>query len=259
MRTVLQRGRLTGLATIAAAGLVGLVAGSWHAYATMPVFDATAVAQLTQQLQTAMQQLKEMSNAVTELRSLTSVSGSKGAVAEASGLAPALRYLRETAAPQALGFDAWNLPKDLQGVRLSSINATADFVTKAFSLHVDKTGRVSREESAALEQRRTVAQRDAATSAYAAALMQRGTINASYERVADLATAASAAQTMMEQQRVTNNLLATIAGELVTTRAAMVELLHIQASRAVAGTTQTPTIGSPLPPQSAQGSGRLGE
>jgi hypothetical protein len=229
----------------------------------MAVFDSSVFAQTVETVQNTAAMLAEAQRMAQELKALTTVAGIKAAAAEALGLSEPLRTLQAALKPHRIDLTEWGLPRELENPSFSSVTQTIDFLDKSLRVPADEEGVMSLEGRDSVKRRRTLAEREAAFSGYALALNQRESTEAAFNRAAGLADQASAASTLMEQQRATNNLLAAILGELVQTRAVMASVLEVNATDALKQmplvTGSAATAGGPVVSPAAAGRGRLGE
>ena len=251
-------------AVAAAAGFAGgLASAPRSAHAAMAVFDSSVFAQTIENVKYTAAMLAEAQRMAQELKALTTVAGIKAAAAEALGLSEPLRTLQAALKPHRIDLTEWGLPRELENPSFSSVTQTIDFLDKSLRVPADEEGVMSLEGRDSVKRRRTLAEREAAFSGYALALNQRESTEAAFNRAAGLADQASAASTLMEQQRATNNLLAAILGELVQTRAVMASVLEVNATDALKQmplvTGSAATAGGPVVSPAAAGRGRLGE
>jgi hypothetical protein len=252
-----------GLAVAAAAAAgaaAGLLSGARPANAAMAVFDSSVFAQAVQQVKNGAEAVGELQRQVAELESLTSVTGMRGGAPAGSGFSGTLRTIQAAVRPPRMDFDAWELPRELDRPSFSSVERARDFMDRTLMPTPDRDGNVGYANRDELQSRRVIAERDAALTGYSVALNQRESLEASFNRAANLADAATAAQTMMEQQRATNNLMAALLSEVVQLRAVIAAQLEVQATGAIREMPMLITGGAPtgalLSPSSA---GRLGE
>lgn len=238
----LSRLRVAGAAALSAVAALCLAA---PARAQMAVYDAAVHAETSQNLARTIDLLNTTNQQLQQVTSLSSVMGKIGAAASNSGLATTLRTLDQAMAPPRLSFSGWDLPRELQQPNLGTMSAATDFVQKSLLASPDpKTQTYQYGDLEAAKQRRILAFQNAAADGYALALQQRSGIQAAFERVASLDEQATSAQTVIDEIRVTNRLLAAIAGELVAQRELTAARLAVASSDAMA--TQPVLFTSPV-------------
>jgi hypothetical protein len=225
----------------------------------MAVFDSSVFAQAVQQVKNGAEAVGELQKQVAELESLTSVTGMHGGAPAGSGFSGALRTMQAAVRLPARDFEAWALPRELQRPSFSSVGQSREFMNKTLTLPPGKDGNISYANRDNAQRRRIAAEREAALTGYAVAVVERESLDASFNRAADLADAATAAQTLMDQNRATNNLLAALLSELVQIRAATAAQLELQATMAIKQMPLLTTDTAPSAPSLPAASGRLGE
>lgn len=246
-------------AAAAAAAAAGLLGGARPANAAMAVFDSSVFAQAVQQVKNGAEAVGELQKQVAELQSLTSVTGMRGGAPAASGFSGALRTMQAAVRLPARNFEGWALPRELQRPSFSSVGQSREFMDKTLTLPPDKDGNISYANRDNAQRRRIAAEREAALTGYAVAVVERESLDASFNRAADLADGATAAQTLMDQHRATNNLLAALLSEFVQIRAAMTAQLELQATTAIKQMPLLTTDTAPSALSLPTSSGRLGE
>jgi hypothetical protein len=197
----------------------------------MAVYDAAVHADSALSLARTIDILDQARQQVQQLTSVASAMGTIGA--GTGGLASPLRSLNASLAPPAMSFDGWNLPKTMAAPNFGSMSSSRDFINQSLAVTPDKSQNVAYGDRDSVVQRRQLAAREAALNGYSLALAQRQQIQPSLERAASLADQATAATTLMDQQRVTNSLLAAIAGELVAQRQLMSAYLEVASTQAI--------------------------
>jgi len=197
----------------------------------MAVLDSANLQQNSQNLAQAIQILAQAKAQVQQLTSLSSALGFMGA--SSSGLGSPLRSLNASLAPPSMSFDGWNLPRDMQNPNFGSVTSSRDFINQSLAVVPDKHENIAYGERDAVVQRREAAAREAALGGYSLSLAQKLQVQPALERAATLADQATNAATVMEQQRVTNYLLAAIAGELVAQRSLMAAYLEVASTQAI--------------------------
>jgi hypothetical protein len=197
----------------------------------MAVYDAAAHFETSQTLAQAITLVDNAKQQLSQLNSLQSALGSVGGAS--GGLASPLRSLNASLTPPPMSFDGWNLPRDMQAPNLGSMTSSRNFINQTLAVVPDKNNNIAFADRDAAIQRRQLAARDAAANGYALALAEKQQIQPALERSASLADQATAATTLMDQQRTTNYLLAAIAGELVAQRSLMAAYLEVVSTRAL--------------------------
>jgi hypothetical protein len=234
------------------------------ARAQLAVLDSANLEQTSQNLAGTLRILDQARQTVSQLTAVSGVLGIAGA--GSGGLSSPLRTLGASMALPVLSFDSWNLPRELQNPNIGSFNSSRDFVSRVLvSVTPDKNKNLGFTSVDAVQRRRGLAFRDAAANGYALSIQQRQTIQPALERAATLSDQATGAATLIDGIRVTNYLLAQIAGEMTAQRQVSIAALELRAAEALAGSPVVFTnasdsgLGVRASAPQGGGSGQLGE